>query len=117
LLREIIEKHYGVEGKAAEEPFLLKLEKVVTALGKAKEGNCPYREGCPIKNLGIEPSAITCALCQIHTQLQRTTDLNPQPIPNKLNTTQLRTGNPHSSDKLIKDRVSSLTRSWCVTVK
>jgi len=66
LLREIIEKHYGfVEAK--EEPFILKLEKAITVLGKAKAENCSYKEECPLKSLGIDPSTITCSLCQIHT--------------------------------------------------
>ena len=67
LLREIVERHYGVEHGKPEEPFLMRLERALNALGKAKMAKCSLKEGCPLKGLGVNPSPVTCALCQLHS--------------------------------------------------
>lgn len=67
LLRAIVEERYGVErGGATVKPFLLRLEEAVEAMGRAKESGCALREACPLRGLGLEPSPLTCALCQVH---------------------------------------------------
>jgi len=67
LLREIVEEHYGVElGRRAEKPFILELKEILDAVGGAKMEGCRYREECPLKALGLDPSPVVCALCQVH---------------------------------------------------
>jgi len=68
LLREIVEEHYGVgNGRPSERPFILQLQEILNTLGKAKMGNCPYREGCPLD--ALNPSPLLCALCQVHNHV------------------------------------------------
>jgi len=81
LLREIIERHYGFKpGKPVEEPFTVRLEKALNALGRAKMENCSRRGDCPLKVLGVDPSPTVCGLCQIHSHapgLFETSTFNP----------------------------------------
>jgi hypothetical protein len=70
LLREIVEKHIGVkQGEPLRESFTLKLEKTLNVLGEAKMEACQIRENCPLKPYGLDPSPITCSLCQIHDHM------------------------------------------------
>jgi hypothetical protein len=67
LLREIVEAHYGIKlGKPAVKPFIVELQEALEALGEAKFSSCPSKEGCPLKELKLEPKPLLCALCQIH---------------------------------------------------
>jgi hypothetical protein len=67
LLREIVERHYGVKRGKPEEPFLMRLEKALNVLGEVKMHKCGLKEDCPLKGLGVNPSPIICALCQLHS--------------------------------------------------
>jgi len=70
LLKEIVEKHVGVkQGEPLKESFTLKLEKTLNVLGKTKMEACRIKENCPLKAYGLDPSPITCALCQIHDHM------------------------------------------------
>jgi hypothetical protein len=81
LLREIVERHYGFKpGKPVEEPFTVRLEKALNALGRAKMDRCPLKGDCPLRLLGVDPSPIVCGLCQIHGHtvgLLQASEFNP----------------------------------------
>jgi len=81
LLRSIVEEHYGVKlGKPTHKPFLIKLEEALDTLGKAKMVRCPSKESCLLRGLGVNPSPIACALCQIHSHIAgflETSTFNP----------------------------------------
>jgi hypothetical protein len=81
LLKEIVEKHIGIkQGEPLKESFTLKLEKTLNVLGEAKMEACQFRENCPLKAYGLDPSPITCSLCQIHSRslgLLSTSTYNP----------------------------------------
>ena len=70
LLKEIVEKALNVkQGEPLKESFTLKLEKTLNVLGEAKMEACQIKENCPLKPYGLDPSPITCALCQIHDHM------------------------------------------------
>jgi hypothetical protein len=81
LLRSIVEEHFGAKpSKPIQKPFIVELEEVFGALGRAKLDKCPMKEGCLLRGLGVKPSPIACALCQIHSHTAgflQTSTFNP----------------------------------------